>query len=89
MKKFFKKILNWWNQNATKRYVLTLDRLAICWLMTQCYESFLENGGIEGVELEVGLLFLTAMILFIVLYTPAYMFPDSDQEFGWRKRKEP
>lgn len=88
LNRMLKKVFSWWNQNATKRWLLTLDRLCICWLISQCYESFIESGGISGVELEVGLLFLTAMILFVILYTPSHMFPQSDEEVG-RKRKEP
>ena len=90
MKRMLKKVCNWWNQNATKRWLLTLDRLCLCWIADLGFESFKEAGGLagEGVT-QADIIFFAAVLLFLILYTPSYMFPDSDSPVLCSKRKEP
>lgn len=78
MKKFLKKIISWWNQNATKRWLLTLDRGCICYMFTMIWLGVKDVSGpcAEFTERDVALVGI--MLLFVVLYTPAYMFPGSD-----------
>lgn len=79
MKRFFKKIINWWTQNATKRWLLTLDRLCICYMFTMIW--MVARDVANSPSGDFGLLDLALVgvfLMFIVLYTPAYMFPGSD-----------
>ena len=88
MKTVLKCIINWWNQNATKRWLLTLDRLCICYLFTNIWMVARDVTYASG---EFGLLDLSLvgiLLMFVVLYTPAYMFPGSDAPVDLRGRHD-
>lgn len=78
MKKFLKKIINWWNQNATKRWLLALDRGCICYLFTMFMAVIKDVAGTSGDITEFDLAALGLLLLFVICYTPSYMFPGSD-----------
>lgn len=72
----------WMNANATKRWLLALDRICTTFLITMIYD------GVRG-ELTKGdqlivydLVLVGVILLFLVLYTPSYMYPSSHEPVG-------
>ena len=69
----------WWNTNATKRWVLALDRLTIFLLIPAMYNSVAKVIYDRFDHFEGFVFFVGVALVFILLYTPGYMFPSSDQ----------
>lgn len=76
----WRKFLNYWKQNATKRWLLALDRFAIVALAFIGFQSAIEQNLELVADSTAMCFFLGALILFIILYTPSYMFPTADEE---------
>lgn len=78
MKTVLKRIANWWNQNATKRWLLALDRGCICYMFTMFMAVVKDVAGTSGDITEFDVAALGLLLLFVTCYTPSYMFPGSD-----------
>lgn len=79
MKTVLKRIGSWWNRNATKRWLLALDRGCICYMFTMIW--MVARDVASAPSGDFGLLDLALvgiLLMFVVLYTPPYMFPGSD-----------
>lgn len=69
----------WMNANATKRWLLALDRICTCFLITMIYDGI--RGELVKSDQLIGYDFVLVgvILLFLVLYTPSYMFPSSHE----------
>lgn len=89
MKKLFFKIFSWWNQNSTKRWLLFLDRICICWIAWLVFGAFKDAGGLTGEVLtQADVIFFAALLFFLILYTPSYMFPESSKLIANEEQKK-
>lgn len=70
---------HWMNTNATKRWLLALDRFCICFLITMIYGGVREEIAKSGQYTVYDLALVGGILLFLVLYTPSYMFPSSHE----------
>ena len=72
----FKRFICWLDSIASKRFVLVLDRLTVGWFFTVIIASLSDHVPAEDLNgyyiFGVGL-----FLLFLVLYTPSYMYPGS------------
>lgn len=74
-----KAALRWWDTNASKRWLLALDRFCICWMFGFILTGLREIKGITGGECsDVDFLVVAALLMFLVLYVPSYMFPAAN-----------
>lgn len=74
-----KRFGRWMNANATKRWLLVLDRICISFLITMIYGGLREEMAKSGQFTVYDLALVGSVLLFLVLYTPSYMFPSSHE----------
>lgn len=77
------RFVRWWNTNATKRWLLALDRMSICYLFTVVFEGMKDAAGISEDPAWLALAWVAVVALFIILYTPSYMYPNSSEPVGY------
>ena len=74
-----KRFGRWWNRNATKRWLLALDRFSICYMFTVILVEMIDYAGTSVVLTEDVVALVCVAFLFIILYTPSYMYPNSSE----------
>lgn len=82
MKKYLSVILNWFNENATKRFMLLLDRICYCWLFTCVFSDLVAVNPERYFNLEAVIIGMGSLFFFLCCYTPSYMFPGSNSPVG-------
>lgn len=87
VKSAFCSVCCWLNRNATKRYLLTLDRLCTMYLFSLVFSCLVYVNPDRYGNQEALLYFVGAMMLYLTAYTPAYMFSGSNDELGQKKNK--